>query len=154
MWVSAGMTVEEMAWMRWVGIWSSGQVVKVGERECVFVIMKLSLVCGVKNWSLMALVLFVKKIAKSSVVRVDEGGGGEEQRRYIFERVRIVVNFVVVVCRFSSGDICSEGIFEWLIHTEINRVFLFVPIPLCNPEFRVMFTENIGQPRGRWCCAC
>ncbi len=154
MWVSAGMTEEEMAWRRWVGIGSSGQVVKGGERECVFVIMKLSLVCGVKNWSLMALVLFVKKIAKSSVVRVDEGGGGGEQRRYIFERVRTVVNFVVVVCCFSSGDICSEGRFEWLIHTEINRVFLFVPIPLCNLEFRAMFTENIGQPGGRWCCAC
>ncbi len=153
MWVSAGMTEEEMAWRRWVGIGSSGQVVKGGERECVFVIMKLSLVCGVTNWSLMALVLFVKKIAKSSAVRVDGGGGGE-QRRYIFERVRTVVNFVVVVWRFSSGDICSEGIFEWLIHTEINRVVLFVPIPLCNPEFRAMFTENIGQPGGRWCCAC
>ncbi len=45
-------------------------------RECVFVVMKLSSVCGVRNWSLMVLVLFVKKIAKSSAVRVDEGGGG------------------------------------------------------------------------------
>jgi len=50
-------------------------------RECVFVFMKLSLVCGVRNWSLIALVLFVKKIAKSSAVGVDEGGGGGGQRR-------------------------------------------------------------------------
>ncbi len=83
-------------------------------RDCVFVVMKLLLVCGVRNWSLMVLVLFVKKIAKSSAVRVDEGGGGRrtEKRRESFEefaRVRTVVNFVVVVCHFSSGDICREG---------------------------------------------
>ncbi len=85
----------------------------------LFVVMKLLLVCGVRNWSLMVLVLFVKKVAKSSAVRVDEGGGGgegggrrTEKRRESFEecaRVRTVVNFVVVVCCFSSGDICREG---------------------------------------------
>ncbi len=47
-------------------------------RDCVFVVMKLLLVCGVRNWSLMVFVLFVKKVAKSSV---DEGGGGGGQRR-------------------------------------------------------------------------
>ncbi len=61
----------------------------------------------------MVFVLFVKKIAKSSAVRVDEGGGGGGQRReenvLKSARVRTVVNFVVVVCRFSSGDICREG---------------------------------------------
>ncbi len=50
-------------------------------RDCVFVVMKLLLVCGVRNWSLMFFVLFVKKVAKSSAVRVDEGGGGGGQRR-------------------------------------------------------------------------
>ncbi len=45
--------------------------------ECVFVFMKLSSVCGVSNWSLMIVVLFVKTIEKSSAERVDEGGGGE-----------------------------------------------------------------------------
>ncbi len=34
--------------------------------------LRLSSVCGERNCSLMALVLFVKKIAKSSAVRVDE----------------------------------------------------------------------------------
>ena len=41
------------------------------ERECALVVVKLSSVCGVENWSLMVLVLFVKKTAKSSAVRVD-----------------------------------------------------------------------------------
>ncbi len=50
-------------------------------RDCVFVVIKLLLVCGVRNWSLMVFVLFVKKVAKSSAVRVDEGGGGGGQRR-------------------------------------------------------------------------
>ncbi len=79
-------------------------------RACVFVVMKLSSVCGVKNWSLMALVLFAKKIAKSSVVRVDDGREGGRQRREdkVLKRVRTVVNFVVVVWHFSSGD-CGEG---------------------------------------------
>ncbi len=59
--------------------------------------MKLSSVCGVRNWSLMALVLFVKKTAKSSAVRVDEGRRGRrtEKRSNSFEkcvRVRTVVN--------------------------------------------------------------
>ncbi len=152
MWVSAGMTEEEMAWRRWVGIGSSGQVVgwlermsletsvsERGEKEvrdCVFVVMKLLLVCGVRNWSLMVFVLFVKKVAKSSAVRVDEGGGGGGQRRERFEecaRVGTVVNFVVVVCHFSSGDICREGRKLWLIHTKVGRVFRFVPFPLCSP---------------------
>ncbi len=81
-------------------------------RDCVFVIMKLLLVCGVRNWSLMVFVLFVKKVAKSSAVRVDEGGGGGGQRRERFEectKVGTVVNFVVVVYHFSSGDICRKG---------------------------------------------
>ncbi len=79
-------------------------------RDCVFVVMKLLLVCGVRNWSLMVFVLFVKKVAKSSAVRVDEGGGGGGQRREEnVLRVGTVVNFVVVVCHFSSGDICREG---------------------------------------------
>ncbi len=47
-------------------------------RDCVFVVMKLLIVCGVRNWSLMVFVLFVKKVAKSSAVRVDEGGGGDD----------------------------------------------------------------------------
>ncbi len=103
-------------------------------RDCVFVVMKLLLVCGVRNWSLMVFVLFVKKVAKSSAVRVDEGGGGGGQRRE--ENVlksATVVNFVVVVCHFSSGDICREGRKVRLIHTKVGRVFRFVPFPLCSP---------------------
>ncbi len=62
----------------------------------------------------MVFVLFVKKVAKSSAVRVDEGGGGGGQRREenVLKSVREseqLLIFVVVVCHFSSGDICREG---------------------------------------------
>ncbi len=36
---------------------------------------------------------------------MEEGGGAEKRK---CSRVRTVVNFVVVVCHFSSGDICIE----------------------------------------------
>ncbi len=49
-------------------------------RDCVFVVMKLLLVCGVRNWSLMVFVLFVKKVAKSSAVRVEGEEEGEVDR--------------------------------------------------------------------------
>ncbi len=47
------------------------------------------------------------------LLRVDEGGGGGGQRREgkCFKehaRVRRMVNFVVIVCPFSSGDISRE----------------------------------------------
>ncbi len=35
---------------------------------------------GVENCALMVLILLMKNVAKSSVVRVDEGGGGGGQR--------------------------------------------------------------------------
>ncbi len=55
-------------------------------RDCVFVVMKLLLVCGVEELVTDGFVLFVKKVAKSSAVRVDEGGGGRrtEKRREKF----------------------------------------------------------------------
>ncbi len=79
-------------------------------RECVFVVMKLSSVCGVRNWSLMALVLFVKKIASSSAIRVDEGGQRREEKvlKSVRESEHLSFSFVVV-CNFSSGDICREA---------------------------------------------
>ncbi len=53
---------------------------KGGERLCICR-YEVIISCGVRNWSLMVFVLFVKKVAKSSAVRVDEGGGGGGQRR-------------------------------------------------------------------------
>ncbi len=53
---------------------------KGGERLCICRYEVIISLC-VRNWSLMVFVLFVKKVAKSSTVRVDEGGGGGGQRR-------------------------------------------------------------------------
>ncbi len=39
---------------------------------------------------MMALVLFVKKVTKSSDVRVDEGGGGGERRKSFGKCVRVI----------------------------------------------------------------
>ncbi len=41
----------------------------------------------------------------------EEGEEDREEKRTFEEcaRVGTVVNFVVVVCHFSSGDICREG---------------------------------------------
>ncbi len=55
-----------------------------GEKEvryCVFVVMKLLLVCGVRNWSLMVFVYC--EVAKSSAVRVDEGGGQRREEKVL-----------------------------------------------------------------------
>ncbi len=65
----------------------------------------------------------------------EEGEEDREEKRTFEEcaRVGTVVNFVVVVCHFSSGDICREGRKVRLIHTKVGRVFRFVPFPLCSP---------------------
>ncbi len=50
--------------------------------EQVYVCCKMCLtVCGVENCAVRFVILLMKKVAKSSAVRVDEGGGGGGQRR-------------------------------------------------------------------------
>ncbi len=88
-------TAGEMAWRRWDGIESSGQVVGWLERmsletsaseseekdvnECIFAGKMCLTDCCVENCALMVLILLMKNVAKSSAVRVDEGGGGGGQ---------------------------------------------------------------------------
>ncbi len=66
-----------------------------------------------------------------------EEGEEDRERRERFEecaRVGTVVNLcVVVVCHFSSGDICQRRKRVRLIQTKVGRVFGFVPFPLCSP---------------------
>jgi len=82
----------------------------------------------------------MKNVAKSSAVRVDEGRGG--LRREVLKSMRIV-NFVVIGSHFSSRGISREGREEGLIKTKVSRIFPLAPLPLCTPEFRTMFAENI-----------
>ncbi len=93
--MSAGTTAGEMAWRRWDGIGSSGQVVGWLERmsletsaseskekdvnECMFAGKMCLTDCGVENCALMVLILLMKNVAKSSAVRVDEGGEEEDK---------------------------------------------------------------------------
>ena len=80
-----------------MGIGSSGQVVGRLERrsletsasesrekegrKCVLACKVCVSACGLENWPLMEVVLFIKNVAKSSAVSVDEGGGGGGLRR-------------------------------------------------------------------------
>ncbi len=53
----------------------------------------------------------MKNVAKSLADRVDEGGGGQRSKQKCFKehaRVRWIVNFIMIVCHFSSGDIKEE----------------------------------------------
>ncbi len=97
MWVSAGTTAGEIAWRRWDGIGSSGQVagwlervsletsaLESGEKdvnECMFAGKMCLTDCGVENCAVRFVILLMKNVAKSSAVRVDEGVGGGGQRR-------------------------------------------------------------------------
>ncbi len=70
--------------------------------ECMFAGKMCLTDCGVENCALMIFILLMKNVAKSSAVRVDKGvGRTKEQRR--------IVNFVMIICPFSSGDISREG---------------------------------------------
>ncbi len=77
--------------------------------ECMFVAKMCLTVCGKENCAVRFVILFIKNVAKSSAVRVDEEGGGGGQRREenVLKSMQIV-NFVVIVCPFSSGDISRE----------------------------------------------
>lgn len=57
---------------------------------CVLIVKMCVSVCGVGNWPLMEVVLFMKKVAKSSAVRVDEGreGGGQRREEKVLKSVR------------------------------------------------------------------
>ncbi len=45
-------------------------------KECMFAGKMCLTDCGVENCAVMVLILLMKNVAKSSAVRVDEGGGG------------------------------------------------------------------------------
>ncbi len=81
-------------------------------KECMFAVKMCLTVCGVENCAVRFVILLMKNLARSSAVRVDEGGGGGGQRReenvLKSMRVRRIVNFVMIVCPFSSGDISRE----------------------------------------------
>ncbi len=115
-------------------------------RVCAFVLMNLSSVCGVRNWSLMALVLFVNKISKSSTVRVDEGGGGGGQRREekVLKSVRESEQLQILLWWYVVLAVETFVEKEERSDTKISRDFFICANSSLQPEFRVIFTENIG----------
>ncbi len=51
--------------------------------ECMFAGKMCLTDCGVENCALMVLILLMKNLAKSSAVRVDEGGGGQRREENV-----------------------------------------------------------------------
>ncbi len=76
------------------------------------------------------------ELMKEGRRRTKEGGKSFKEHA----RVRQIVNFVMIVCPFSSGDISREGREEGLIHIKVSRIFWFAPHPFSSPEFRTMTT--------------
>ncbi len=79
----------------------------------MFVDMMCLIVFGVDNCPVRFVILLMKNVAKLSAVRDDRGGEGgrtKEGGKCFTEhaRVRKIVNFVMIVCPFSSGDISRE----------------------------------------------
>ncbi len=68
----------------------------VGLRSCL---------CGAENWLLIDLVLFVKKVAKSSAVKeVVGGGGGGGQRRElnVLKRLRVSGALLILLWKYEA----------------------------------------------------
>ncbi len=56
--------------------------------ECMFAGKMCLTDCGVEICALMALILLMKNVAKSSAVRVDEGGGGQRSEENVLKSMR------------------------------------------------------------------
>lgn len=65
-------------------------------RMCVLAGKVCVSVCGVVNCLLMVVVLFMKNVAKSSAVRVDEGGGGLRREENLWRGMCCVLRQVEV----------------------------------------------------------
>ncbi len=87
MWVSAGTTAGEIAWRRWDGkerMSLENSASESGEKDlnkCMFADKMCLTDCGVENCAVRFVIVLMKNVAKSSTVRVDEGGEGGGQRR-------------------------------------------------------------------------
>ncbi len=78
--------------------------------------------CGVENCAVRFVILLMKNVPKLSAVRVDEEGGRGGQRREEHARIRRFVNFVMIVCPFSIGDISREVREERSIKIKVSRI--------------------------------
>ncbi len=120
--VSAGKSEGEIAWRRYEGIGSRGHVVWWLERRCLDTsasvrgqkakrgVLAIDVVglsfcmCGAENWLLIELVLFVKKVAKSSSVNEVVGGGGGGQRRElnVLKKLRVSDVLFILLWKYEA----------------------------------------------------
>ncbi len=67
--------------------------------ECMFAGKMCLTDCGVENCAVMVLILFMKNVAKSSAVRVDEagGGGGQRKEENVLKRMRELDELLILL---------------------------------------------------------
>ncbi len=143
--VSAGKSVGEIAWKRCDGIGSRGHVVGWLERRslessasvrgqkrgvlAVDVVGLRSCVCGAGNWLLIDLVLFVKKVAKSSAVKevVVEGDRGELN---VLKRLRVSDVLLILLC-MKYCLVCQCGLHQRKMKAKTDRYSGLTDLLIC-----------------------
>ncbi len=70
-----------------------------------------SCVCGAENWLLINLVLFVKKVAKSSAVKEVMGGGAGGQRRElnVLKRLRVSDVLLILLWKYEAVAVWTSA---------------------------------------------
>ncbi len=63
--------------------------------ECMFAGKMCLTVCGVENCAVMFVILLMKNVAKSSAVRVDEGGG-QRREENVLKSMRELVELLIL----------------------------------------------------------
>ncbi len=130
----------EIAWRRCEGIGSRGHVVGWLERRsldtsasvrgqkakkgvlAVDVVGLSSCMCGAENWLLIELVLFVKKVAKSSMVKgvVGSVGGGQKRELNVLKRLRVSDVLLILLWKYEALAVwTSAEKDERLIDTQV-----------------------------------
>ncbi len=120
--VSAGKSEGEIAWRRCEGIGSRGHVVGWLERRsldtyasvrgqkakrevlAIDVVGLISCMCWAENWLLIELVLFVKKVAKSSAIKeaVRGGGGGQRRELNVLKRLHVSDALLILMWKYEA----------------------------------------------------
>ncbi len=65
--------------------------------ECMFAGKICLTVCGVGNCAVRFVILLMKNVAKSSAVRVDQGGGGQRREENVLKSMRELGELLILL---------------------------------------------------------